>query len=92
MRNKKICFLLITIIFLVILNFFPKPKEVLKEEEKSTKTEKLISMNLEQTAGAIEPDFKTIEKIANICGYEINFINKELDMTLNSKNIERNEL
>ena len=46
MRNKKICFLLITIIFLVILNFFPKPKEVLKEEEKSTKTEKLISMNL----------------------------------------------
>ena len=42
--------------------------------------------------GAFEPDFKTIEKIANICGYEINFINKELDMTLNSKNIERNEL
>ena len=58
MRNKKICFLLITIIFLVILNFFPKPKEVLKEEEKSTKTEKLISMNLEQTAGA--GDYKTV--------------------------------
>lgn len=58
MRNKKICFLLITIIFLVILNFFPKPKEVLKEEEKSTKTEKIISMNLEQTAGA--GDYKTV--------------------------------
>ena len=58
MRNKKICFLLITIIFLVILNFFPKPKEVLKEEEKSTKTEKLISMNFEQTAGA--GDYKTV--------------------------------
>lgn len=58
MRNKKTCFLLITIIFLVILNFFPKPKEVLKEEEKSTKTEKLISMNLEQTAGA--GDYKTV--------------------------------
>ena len=42
--------------------------------------------------GTIEPDFKTIEKIANICGYEISFINKDLDITLNSKNIDRNEL
>lgn len=58
MRNKKICFLLITIMLLVMLNFFSKPKEMLKEEEKSTKTEKLISMNLEQTAGA--GDYKTV--------------------------------
>lgn len=42
--------------------------------------------------GTIEPDFKTIEKIANLCGYEILFINKEQDVTLNSKNIDRNEL
>ena len=42
--------------------------------------------------GTIEPDFKTIEKITNICGYEISFINKDLDITLNSKNIDRNEL
>ena len=42
--------------------------------------------------GTIEPDFKTIEKIANLCGYEILFINKEQDITLNSKNIDRNEL
>ena len=42
--------------------------------------------------GTIEPDFKTIEKIANLCGYEILFINKEQDITLSSKNIDRNEL
>ncbi len=42
--------------------------------------------------GTIEPDFKTIEKIANHCGYEILFVNKELGITLNSKNIGRNEL
>lgn len=42
--------------------------------------------------GTIEPDFKTIEKIANLCGYEILFINKEQDITLNSENIDRNEL
>lgn len=42
--------------------------------------------------GTIEPDFKTIEKIANICGYEINFINKDINITLNSENIDRNEL
>ncbi len=42
--------------------------------------------------GTIEPDFKTIEKIANQCGYEILFINKEKGITLNSKNIDRNEL
>lgn len=42
--------------------------------------------------GTIEPDFKTIEKIANLCGYEILFVNKEQDITLNSENIDRNEL
>lgn len=42
--------------------------------------------------GTIEPDFKTIEKIANICGYEIQFINKEQNIILDSKNIERKEL
>ena len=42
--------------------------------------------------GTIEPDFKTIEKIANLCGYEIQFINKEQNIILDSKNIERKEL
>ena len=34
--------------------------------------------------GTIEPDFKTIEKIANLCGYEIQFINKEHLMKVNN--------
>lgn len=42
--------------------------------------------------GTIEPDFKTIEKIANLCGYEIAFINKEQNLTLSSKDIDRKEL
>ena len=42
--------------------------------------------------GTIEPDFKTIEKIANLCGYEIVFINKEQNLTLSSKDIDRKEL
>ena len=40
----------------------------------------------------IQPDFKTIEKIANLCGYEIIFQNKQTKDVLTSKNIERKEL
>lgn len=40
----------------------------------------------------IQPDFKTIEKIANECGYEIIFVNKKLNIELNSKNINRKEI
>ena len=39
-----------------------------------------------------QPDFATIEKIANECGYEILFYNKELDETLTTKNINRKEI
>lgn len=42
--------------------------------------------------GAIEPDFQTIEKIANICGYKVKFINEKTNTILDSENIERNEL
>ena len=40
----------------------------------------------------LQPDFATIEKIANECGYEILFYNKELDETLTTKNINRKEI
>ncbi len=40
----------------------------------------------------LQPDFKTIEKIANECGYEIIFINKKLNSELSTKNINRKEL
>lgn len=40
----------------------------------------------------LQPDFSTIEKIANECGYEIIFYNKKLDETLTTKNINREEI
>ena len=40
----------------------------------------------------IQPDFETIEKIANLCGYEIIFQNNQTKDVLTSKNIERKEL
>ena len=40
----------------------------------------------------ISIDFETIEKIATICDYEIQFINKNNKEIITSKNIERKEL
>lgn len=40
----------------------------------------------------LQPDFKTIEKIANECGYKIHFYNEETKETLTTKNIERKEI
>ncbi len=39
-----------------------------------------------------EPNFETIEKIANMCNYEILFKNKENGDILTTKNISRKEL
>lgn len=36
-----------------------------------------------------QPTFEMIEKIANICNYEIQFINKENNEIITTKNIER---
>ena len=40
----------------------------------------------------IQPDFATIEKIANECGYEVSFYNKETDDKLTTENINRKEI
>ena len=40
----------------------------------------------------LQPDFKTIEKIANICGYDIIFKNQKNGEILTSKNINRKEI
>lgn len=40
----------------------------------------------------IQPDFATIEKIANECGYEISFYNKKQDDLLTTENIDRKEI
>lgn len=39
-----------------------------------------------------QADFETIEKIAEICGYEVIFRNKNTKEELTSKNIEREEI
>lgn len=41
--------------------------------------------------GYREPTFDSIEKIASLCGYEINFINKSNNEVINSKNITRKD-
>ena len=43
-------------------------------------------------SGYREPTFETIEKIANICGYDIFFINRKNKEILNTKNINRKEI
>ena len=39
-----------------------------------------------------QPDFATIEKIANECGYEVYFYNKKFDDKLTTDNIDRKEI
>ncbi len=42
--------------------------------------------------GTLQPDFATIEKIANECGYEITFTNLKTKQLLTTENIEREEI
>jgi len=39
-----------------------------------------------------QPTFETIEKIANVCGYEIIFINSKTKDRLTTSNIDREEI
>ena len=40
----------------------------------------------------LQPDFKTIEKIANECGYKITFTHTKTKQVLTTENIEREEI
>ena len=42
--------------------------------------------------GYREPNFEMLNKISSICGFELEFINKEKNIKLNTKNIERKEI
>lgn len=42
--------------------------------------------------GTLQPDFETIEKIANECGYKIIFKNDTTKDLLTTENIEREEI
>ena len=43
-------------------------------------------------SGYREPTFETIEKIANICGYQITFYNAKTKDKLTTDNIDREEI
>ena len=65
----------------------------LSQAEISKKIEFARNTISQYETGEIQPTFETIEKIANICGYEIIFKKKKNDkILLSSNNIEREEL
>lgn len=72
-------------------------KQMRKEKELSQEDMAMI-LNINQTTlsgyerGYREPSYETIEKIAKICNYEIQFINKTNNNILTTKNIERKEI
>lgn len=62
-----------------------------------TQSELSNLLNVDQTTlsgwerGYREPTFETIEKIAKVCNYKINFINTITNEFINTDNIERKE-
>lgn len=72
-------------------------KQMRREKELSQEDMAMI-LNINQTTlsgyerGYREPNYETIEKIAKICNYEIQFINKNTNNILTTKNIERKEI
>lgn len=72
-------------------------KTMRKEKELSQEDMSMI-LNINQTTlsgyerGYREPSYETIEKIAKICNYEIQFINTKTGNVLTTKNIERKEI
>ncbi len=67
-------------------------KNNLSQQEISQKIGYARNTLSQYETGTLQPDFATIEKIANECGYEIYFYNKKFDETLTTKNINRKEI
>lgn len=67
-------------------------KNNLSQQEISEKIGYARNTLSQYETGTLQPDFATIEKIANECGYEIYFYNKKFDETLTTKNINRKEI
>lgn len=69
--------------------------------KKANLSQKDVSKNIEfarntlsqYETGDVQPTFATIEKIADICGYDIIFVNRNnKEINLSSKNIDREEI
>lgn len=69
-----------------------RKKAALNQKEISLECNIAVSTLSGYESGYREPTFQVIEKIADKCGYEIIFKNKNNNEILTSKNIERKEI
>ena len=67
-------------------------KNNLSQEQISAKIGYARNTISQYETGTLQPDFATIEKIANECGYEVYFYNKKFDDKLTTDNIDRKEI
>ena len=65
-------------------------KKNLKQSELSKLTNIPQNTISQYETGRIQPTYEIIEKIANFCGYKVEFIGK--NDAVNSENIERKEI
>lgn len=72
-----------------ILKYMRKQKN-LKQDELAKTTNIPQNTISQYETGRIQPTFQVIEIIANSCGYNVEFINK--NDNVNSKNINRKEI
>jgi len=94
-RNKYENFVklnqVIKIMISKIITYLRKSKNY-KQKELAEKCNIAISTISGYETNYSQPTFEMIEKIANVCGYEIIFRNKETKEEISSNNIERKEI
>lgn len=71
-----------------ILKFLRRTKKI-KQSEVASKVNLAISTISGYETGYSEPTFDTIEKLANIYGYDIIFRNRTTNLEVTTKNINR---
>lgn len=71
-----------------ILKYLRKSKKLKQSEVASTANIAVSTINGYETNYSL-PTFEMIEKIADICGYDIIFRNRKTEYEVTSKNIDR---
>ena len=71
-----------------ILKYLRKSKKLKQSEVASTANIAVSTISGYETNYS-QPTFEMIEKIANICGYDIIFRNRKTEYEVTSKNIDR---
>lgn len=74
-----------------ILKYIRKSKKI-KQDELAKKCNVAISTISGYETNYSQPNFDMIEKIANICDYEIQFVNKNTGEIITTKNINRKDI